>query len=171
MKFKYPFLKKHGWRGGFTLIELLVVVLIIGILAAIAVPQYEKAVYKSRLASFLPTLKAIKEANEAYYLENGRYADDVKLLSVDFPAGSSRTTSSGEILYPNGIYIDNLTGRNPAIGNQNIMLQLTRNNQTCGMFVMYNHSNYPGKIFCLHNSTYSKCLEICKSLGFEESPK
>ena len=157
--------------AGFTLIELLVVVLIIGILAAVAVPQYEKAVYKSRLASYLPLMRAIKDANESYYLANGSYADDVARLDVDYPAGSSRSTTSGEVWYSGGIYIDNLTGRNAAIGNRTIMLQLTRSNQTCGMFMMYDHSDYPGKIFCLKDATYPKCLEVCKSLGFEESPE
>ena len=152
--------------AGFTLIELLVVVLIIGILAAVAVPQYEKAVYKSRLASYLPLMRAIKDANESYYLANGSYADNVTLLDVDYPAGSSRISlSSGEVWYPGGIYLDNLHG------DKNIVLSLTRGNQTCGMALMYDHSDYPGKIFCLKDATYPKCLEVCKSLGFEESPE
>ena len=68
---------------GFTLIELLVVVLIIGILAAVALPQYEKAVIKSRMAQVLPYLKAVKNAEEVYYLANGEYTDDMENLSVD----------------------------------------------------------------------------------------
>ncbi len=67
---------------GFTLIELLVVVLIIGILSAIAVPQYQKAVLKSRFSSLMPTTQAIRDGNEMYYMTNGRYADAVGKLDV-----------------------------------------------------------------------------------------
>ena len=60
-------------KKGFTLIELLVVVLIIGVLSAIALPQYQKAVNRSRGAEALTTLRALADAANLYYLENGTY--------------------------------------------------------------------------------------------------
>ena len=74
---------------GFTLIELLVVVLIIGILAAVALPQYQLAVVKSKAKAILPILSAIYQAQEVYYLNNGEYAKDAESLDVKMPAECS----------------------------------------------------------------------------------
>ena len=57
-------------KKGFTLIELLVVVLIIGILSAVALPQYQKTVLKSRAAEAWTNLSTLQKAGKIYCLEN-----------------------------------------------------------------------------------------------------
>lgn len=56
---------------GFTLIEMLVVVLIIGVLTAVAMPQYRKVMDRSKVAEALQLLPALWEARERWILENG----------------------------------------------------------------------------------------------------
>ena len=75
-------MKNNRCKKGFTLIELLVVVLIIGILAAIALPQYQKAVEKSRAVEMITFVGNAKKAVELYLLENGGFptGDDVDFL-------------------------------------------------------------------------------------------
>ncbi len=86
-------------KKGFTLIELLVVVLIIGILSAIALPQYSHAVLKSRYMQAVILMENIYRAQEAYYLANGKYAMDFDSLDVTLPQNWTNgfSTQAGEV--------------------------------------------------------------------------
>ena len=69
-------------KKGFTLIELLVVVLIIGILAAIAMPQYTNAVEKARLSEALSTIGSLQRGIDLYLLANGSPGDDENRVNM-----------------------------------------------------------------------------------------
>jgi len=85
-------------KKAFTLIELLIVIIIIGILATIAIPQYEKMVQRAKIAGALPKLQQIMTAEKLYYMEHGAYstivgpggahAPDWESIDIDNPCDS-----------------------------------------------------------------------------------
>ena len=77
-------------KKAFTLIELLVVVLIIGILAAIALPQYTKAVEKSRATEAQIYLSSFVTAQQLYKLANGHYASSSEMSNLDLQLPNSK---------------------------------------------------------------------------------
>ena len=156
-------------NNGFTLIELLVVVLIIGILAAVALPQYQMAVLKTRMNNALPLMKSIKDAQEVYYLANGKYVDDLDELDINIPVGDvSNNPSSGQMCYKNGICFDNIydwdVDRLAIVGGIGSGIYA---DDTCSFTVYFDHSSHPGEIKCgIYHSNHPKCAQLCKVLGY-----
>ena len=156
--------------AGFTLIELLVVVLIIGILSAIALPQYQKAVEKARLATWMPFVQFIYNAEEAYYLANGTYTDDLEALGV-YPPQSGCTYKTNDQY---GKYYD-CPGYNIGVwGPSNAQYQ-TSNIAFLKHFVEAETRGITykkGERWCF--SKTQKYRDICKSLGpgteYEDTP-
>lgn len=100
-------------KKAFTLIELLVVVLIIGILSAIALPQYQKTVHKARMAEVPIRVKAMEQAIDIYVLENGFPASgNVDLFDVypDLAGGLTKAADSVQHHGNTALYISKHVG-------------------------------------------------------------
>ena len=140
-------------RGGFTLIELLVVVLIIGILAAVALPQYKVAVEKARMTEAFTVLKSVKEAEERYYLANGKYVADWDELDISLPG---TVLSKMQLELPSGwqIFIDDhgyIYARNKLMTNT--------------LIFNYTHSNWGDRRRCQAKQNDNGSNQVCKSIG------
>ena len=81
-------------RAGFTLIELLIVVLIIGILAAIAIPKFQNSKGKAYASTLKADLRNLATAQEAYYYENSEYSPSVSDLQLSISPGVTITIST-----------------------------------------------------------------------------
>ena len=99
-------------RGGFTLIELLVVVLIIGILAAIALPQYRRVIVKSKYARAKQTAGDLRRAYELYYTVHNEFPTKFSDLdfAYKFDENPFSMTGNGYYCYLNTVYNEIVCG-------------------------------------------------------------
>ncbi len=161
---------------GFTLIELLVVVLIIGILTAVAVPQYQKAIDKVRTSELFAIAKNLKDQQEIFYLTNGHYAADCEELAADLPGGFTSVEDSTNLKLTKGNYHISINCNNQ---HSRIMTAIQDGSTFNTHIEMYfNHysdddvsnkyKGNQGKSFCSATGNHARSLAVCKSLGKEQ---
>jgi prepilin-type N-terminal cleavage/methylation domain-containing protein len=144
----------------FTLIEILVVVLIIGILAAIALPQYQIAVAKAKFSQIFIFMNSLEKAEQMYYLTNGQFTADFGKLDITMPEGASISKSEdlSVITYSNGYQIslqDNLASN----------ALLIRAYPPITYFYLRKSSGQTSRKDCRAEINDTKGNKLCKSIG------
>ena len=154
-----------GAKAGFTLIELLVVVLIIGILAAVALPQYQKAVDKTRLMKLIAISNMIANIQETYYLTNGTYTTNWTQLDISL----SGTIANEKLISKDGFQVT-LTKTpeivTPGHGSVNAVYLIDNQlpNITIVHFFHNNPKNHFRGILCAASPSDERSTKLCKEL-------
>ncbi len=158
MPFAVPYrpARRRKMKKGFTLIELLVVVLIIGILSAVALPQYQKSVEKARASEAAINLRALDDAMQLYVLERGEPTLNLEDLSIELSGEKVNTSTIKSKFFTYDI-------RNLGESGKKYELVATRNDNSNDVMKYYLYYSYSGHFTCVAKKEASKsiCAGIC----------
>ncbi|WP_424245216.1 type IV pilus assembly protein PilE [Elusimicrobium posterum] len=157
-------------KKGFTLIELLVVVLIIGILAAIALPQYTKTVKRTRAAGVEVLMDALKKANTDYQLTTGeKIAPTFDDLSISFDlTGVYNHADSGQCGYVGTSFICIVTDPHGARIHGTIAKNQTP--EPGFWMTMFIEPKNGYQNYCMASTSTAQAKALCQSLGYKSQP-
>ena len=143
-------------QQGYSLIEVLVVVLIVGILTAVALPQYQAAVLKSRTAELLELVNGIKQAQEIYYTTYNRYS--FTLENLDYAVDAQKQNETGSPIWYN-------LGSNRRIGLYSSGIVTAGVTGQISFTRYYGNTTYDRENIMLCDAVTKVADKVCKSLG------
>ena len=136
--------------GGFTLIELLVVVLIIGILAAMALPNYQRATELSRVGAALAFSRSVRDAVDRYYMAHGRFPATPEVLDIGLTNCPKYFYCNYEFLSSDGKF------------------ELDRTNGPFNYIIIVRSAispYFPNTLYCAAQTDNPKGVEFCQQWG------
>jgi len=143
-------------RKAFTLIELLMIILIVAILVAIVLPQYQTAVDQGRWSSLVISSRSLADAQNIYFMSTGSYSDSASQLPIEIPG----TISDNQIITQEGVY----TLQNDYLQNK---IEGQHNKLPNNLLVLYlpASSEFAGNLHCEATTANTRANSLCITLG------